>query len=181
MVDAVKAVPSTAGSLTTPGPVDLQATLRGLVDRGVKWVAMEASSHALDQHRLDALSYVAGIFTNLTRDHLDYHGTMDNYRTAKLLLAKLVRNDGVLSVNAEDAAWSVLSSDPRTIRWGNAPDADVRVSDVHILASGSLFTLDGRFGRADVHLPLPGDFNVSNAVAAAAVALGLGRPSKAAE
>jgi UDP-N-acetylmuramoyl-L-alanyl-D-glutamate--2,6-diaminopimelate ligase len=171
-----KPVPSTAGSLTTPGPVDLQATLRGLVDRGVKWVAMETSSHALDQHRLDALSYVAGVFTNLTRDHLDYHGTMDSYRTAKLLLAGLVRNDGVLSVNADDAAWTALSNDPRTIRWGSAPDAEVRVSDVHILASGSLFTLDGRFGRAEVRLPLPGDFNVSNAAAAAAVALGLGRP-----
>jgi UDP-N-acetylmuramoyl-L-alanyl-D-glutamate--2,6-diaminopimelate ligase len=169
-------VPSTAGSLTTPGPVDLQATLRGLVDRGVKWVAMESSSHALDQHRLDALSYVAGVFTNLTRDHLDYHQTMDNYRTAKLMLATLVKNDGVLSVNAEDPAWSVLSTDPRTIRWGTSADADVRISEVHILASGSMFTLDGRFGRGEVRLPLPGDFNIANAAAAATVALGLGHP-----
>ncbi len=171
-----KNVTSTAGSLTTPGAVDLQATLRGLVDRGVKWVAMETSSHALDQHRLDALSYVAGVFTNLTRDHLDYHQTMDQYRAAKLLLAGLVRNDGVLAVNAEDAAWSTLSTDPRTIRWGNAPDADVRVTDAHVLASGSIFTIDGRFGRGEVQLPLPGDFNISNAVGAAAAALGLGRP-----
>jgi UDP-N-acetylmuramoyl-L-alanyl-D-glutamate--2,6-diaminopimelate ligase len=170
-----RAVTSTAGSLTTPGPVDLQATLRGLVDRGVKWVAMEASSHALDQHRLDGLSYVAGVFTNLTREHLDYHETMDRYRAAKLLLANLVKQDGVLSVNAEDAAWSVLSTDPRTIRWGTSADADVRVSDVHILASGSMFTIDGRFGRAEVRLPLPGDFNIANAIAAATVALGLGR------
>ena len=101
---AGKAVPSTAGSLTTPGPVDLQATLRGLVDRGVKCAAMETSSHALHQHRLDALSFVAGVFTNLTRDHLDYHQTMEQYRDAKLMLATLVKGDGVLAVNAEDAA-----------------------------------------------------------------------------
>lgn len=169
-----KSVASTAGSLTTPGPVDLQATMRGMVDRGVKWVAMEASSHALDQHRLDALSFVAGVFTNLTRDHLDYHQTMESYRSAKLLLANLVKNDGVLAVNAEDGAWGALNNDPRTITWGTTTDADVRVRDAHVLASGSLFLLDGRFGRAEVRLPLPGDFNIANAVAAATVALGLG-------
>jgi UDP-N-acetylmuramoyl-L-alanyl-D-glutamate--2,6-diaminopimelate ligase len=170
------AVASTAGSLTTPGPVDLQATLRGLVDRGVKWVAMEASSHALDQHRLDAMSFVAGVFTNLTRDHLDYHETMENYRSAKLRLGELVRQDGVLAVNAGDPAWDTLSNDPRTVTWGTVAGADVRVTDTHVLASGSHFVLDGRFGRAEVRLPLPGDFNIANAAAAATVALGLGRP-----
>lgn len=173
---AGNAVPSTAGSLTTPGPVDLQATLRGLVDRGVKWVAMETSSHALHQHRLDALSFVAGVFTNLTRDHLDYHQTMEQYAQAKLMLAGLVKSDGVLALNANDAAWTPLRNDPRAITWGTTDDADVRVSDMHVLASGSHFTISGRFGTSAVHLPVPGDFNVANAAAAAAVALGLGRP-----
>ncbi|HEU4681435.1 MAG TPA: Mur ligase family protein, partial [Gemmatimonadales bacterium] len=74
-----QAVASTAGSLTTPGPVDLQATLAAMVSRGVTHVAMEASSHSLDQGRLDGLTFAAGVFTNLTRDHLDYHGTMEAY------------------------------------------------------------------------------------------------------
>ena len=170
-----RAVESTAGSLTTPGPVDLQATLRGLVDRGVKFVAMEASSHALAQRRLDAISFSGGVFTNLTRDHLDYHGNMDDYLGAKLRLASLVKGDGVLSVNADDPAWRGLDSDPRTITWGNSPDAALRINDLHALPGGSHFGIEGRFGKAEVQLPLPGDFNVSNAIAAAAIALGIGR------
>jgi len=116
-----RAVESTAGSLTTPGPLDLQRTLRGLVDAGVTQVAMEASSHALHQQRLDALTFAGAVFTNLTRDHLDYHGTMEAYRDAKLRLAQLVALDGVLSVNADDPAWAALHRDPRTIRWGTRP------------------------------------------------------------
>ncbi|MEP6687866.1 MAG: Mur ligase family protein, partial [Gemmatimonadales bacterium] len=77
-------VDSTAGSLTTPGPVDLQGTLAALLARGTTHVAMEASSHSLDQGRLDGLTFAAGVFTNLTRDHLDYHGTMESYLAAKL-------------------------------------------------------------------------------------------------
>ncbi len=169
-------VPSTAGRLTTPGPLDLQQTFRAMVDRGVRRLAMEASSHALHQGRLDALRFAAGVFTNLTREHLDYHPDMDHYREAKLRLATLVREDGVLSVNADDPAWTSLASDPRTITWGLSPDAAVRLTDVHSLTAGSRFTITGRFGSADVGLPLPGDFNVANAAAAATVALGLGRP-----
>ncbi len=168
-------VPSTAGRLTTPGPLDLQQTFRAMVDRGVHRLAMEASSHALHQGRLDALRFAAGVFTNLTREHLDYHPDMDHYRDAKLRLATLVREDGVLSVNADDPAWSSLASDPRTITWGLSPDAAVRLTDVHSLTAGSRFAIGGRFGSAEVGLPLPGDFNVANAAAAATVALGLGR------
>ncbi len=169
-------IPSSAGSLTTPGPVDLQATLRGLVNAGVRTVAMESSSHALDQGRLDALNYQAGIFTNLTRDHLDYHGSMESYLGAKLRLADLVATDGILSVNADDPAWSSLLADRRTVTWGSAPMATVTVANVECSPAGSRFELGGRFGTREVMLPLPGDFNVSNAVAAAAVVLGLGMP-----
>ena len=72
-------VSSTAGSLTTPGPIDLQATLAAMLDRGCTSVTMEASSHSLDQGRLDGLTFTAGVFTNLTRDHLDYHHSMESY------------------------------------------------------------------------------------------------------
>jgi UDP-N-acetylmuramoyl-L-alanyl-D-glutamate--2,6-diaminopimelate ligase len=171
-----QAIASTAGMLTTPGSVDLQATLRKFVDAGVRHVVMEASSHALDQGRLDALTYAGALFTNMTREHLDYHGTMDNYLAAKLRLADLVAADGVLALNADDPAWAGLATDRRAVRWGASTDADVRVEQVVGLTAGSRFTLSGRFGTAEVAIPFPGEFNVSNAVGAAALMLGLGMP-----
>ena len=83
-------VSSTAGSLTTPGPIDLQATLAAMLGRGCTTVTMEASSHSLDQGRLDGLTFAAGVFTNLTRDHLDYHHSMEAYLGAKLRLSDLL-------------------------------------------------------------------------------------------
>ncbi|MBK7595553.1 MAG: hypothetical protein IPJ11_09990 [Gemmatimonadetes bacterium] len=171
-----RAVSSTAGTLTTPGSVDMQATLRAMVDAGVRHVAMEASSHALDQGRLDAITFAGAIFTNLTREHLDYHHTMEAYLAAKLRLADLVAPDGVLAINADDPAWSSLHGDRRAVRWGHAADADVRIEELVALTAGSRFTLTGRFGTAEVAIPLPGEFNVANAVGAAAVMLGLGMP-----
>jgi UDP-N-acetylmuramoyl-L-alanyl-D-glutamate--2,6-diaminopimelate ligase len=169
-------VTSTAGSLTTPGPIDLQATLAAMVDRGVSHVIMEASSHSLDQGRLDGLAFAAAVFTNLTRDHLDYHGTMETYLAAKLRLSALLRLDGLEVVNLDENAWQVMP--PRTPRltFGEHPAADVRATDIILDAAGSRFHLSGKFGRIDASLPLLGDFNVSNALAAAATALGLGRP-----
>lgn len=167
-------VPSQAGTLTTPGPVDLQRTFRAMVDRGVKWVTMEASSHALDQHRLDRIRFEAAVFTNLTREHLDYHSGMDAYRAAKLGLAKLVTADGTLSVNHDDPAWMPLRDDPRAITWGRDSDAGVRIADIRLTTGGSNFRLAGRFGDAIVRIPQPGEWNISNAVAAAVVALALG-------
>ena len=166
-------VSSTAGSLTTPGPIDLQATLAALRGRGVTHVAMETSSHSLDQGRLDGLSFAAGVFTNLTRDHLDYHGTMEAYLGSKLRLADLLRPSAVEVVNLDDDAWRALPSRNRRITFGLHPAADVRATQISLNASGSCFLLAGRFGSCEVLLPLLGDFNVSNALAAAATALGL--------
>lgn len=154
----------------------MQATLRALVDSGVTDVAMEASSHALHQGRLDGLVFDSGVFLNLTRDHLDYHQTMDAYRDAKLRLADLVGGDGVLVINSDEPAWASLGSDRRAVTWGTGHDAMLRISDIAQVTAGSRFRLEGRFGSADVSLPLPGDFNISNAVAAAAAALGRGVP-----
>src|SRR5688572_9773160 len=100
-------VASTAGALTTPGPIDLQATFATFVSRGVERVTMEASSHSLDQGRLDGLVFAAGVFTNLTHDHLDYHGTMEAYLVAKLKLGSMLAENGVEVVNLDDGAWSV--------------------------------------------------------------------------
>ena len=171
---AGRSVPSVAGSLTTPGPVDLQATFAMLRDAGVGRVAMETSSHSLDQGRLDGLVFRAAVFTNLTRDHLDYHGTMEHYLAAKLKLLGLVEQGAVIATNADDPAWAAISRTSHLVRFGRHPDADLRVTDQVLEATGSRFRVEGRFGSRDFSLPLPGDFNVSNALAAAAVALGLG-------
>jgi UDP-N-acetylmuramoyl-L-alanyl-D-glutamate--2,6-diaminopimelate ligase len=171
-----EAVSSTAGSLTTPGPIDLQATLATMVQRGVTHVVMEASSHSLDQGRLDGLAFMAGVFTNLTRDHLDYHGSMDAYLTAKLRLSSLLRLQGIEVVNLDEDAWQALPARTPRVTFGVHHAADVRATGIALDATGSRFRLEGRFGSAEVMLPLLGDFNVANALAAAATALGLGQP-----
>jgi UDP-N-acetylmuramoyl-L-alanyl-D-glutamate--2,6-diaminopimelate ligase len=173
---AGNAVPSTAGSLTTPGPIDLQATLAELRARGCTHVAMETSSHSLDQGRLDGISYAAGIYTNLTREHLDYHGTMEAYLAAKLRLSSLLALDGIEVVNADDSSWAAIPARARRVTFGVTGHANVRAEGVVLGAGGSRFRLTGRFGAAEVEIPLLGEFNVSNALAAAACALGLGRP-----
>lgn len=171
-------VPSTAGSLTTPGPVDLQATFAALRDRGVRSVAMETSSHALDQGRLDGLTFGAGIFTNLTREHLDYHRTMEHYFAAKAKLVGLLGLQGTAVTNADDPAWNDLPSVPpaRRLSFGLSPEAGLRAEGVVPDAGGTSFTLRSRWGRAEVRIPLIGEFNLSNALGAAGAALSLGRP-----
>jgi UDP-N-acetylmuramoyl-L-alanyl-D-glutamate--2,6-diaminopimelate ligase len=169
-------VPSTAGSLTTPGPVDLHATFAALRDRGVRQVAMETSSHSLDQGRLDGLVFQGLVFTNLTQDHLDYHRTMEHYLAAKLRLLDLRSKDAVVALNADDPAWSVIPRSGRTVTFGVHPGADLRAVDAVADATGCRFRVEGRFGIREVQVPLPGRFNIANALGAAACALGLGIP-----
>jgi UDP-N-acetylmuramoyl-L-alanyl-D-glutamate--2,6-diaminopimelate ligase len=160
--------------LTTPGPVELQRVLRALHERGVRTVAMEASSHALHQRRTEGLEFAAAVFTNLTRDHLDYHGTMEAYFAAKALLAGQLARDGVAVVNADDPAWRALPRVPRTVSFGVAADAAVRAGDVRCTPTGSRFRLALDGTEREVTLPLLGDFNVANALAASACAWALG-------
>src|SRR3989442_13208209 len=110
---AGKAVASEAGNLTTPGPIDLQATLAALVDRGAAGVAMEVSSHSLDQGRVEGLVFRAVIFTNLTSDHLDYHETFDAYFAAKARLVGYLADAGLAVIHADDRALAPLPPSPR--------------------------------------------------------------------
>lgn len=171
---AGRTMPSTAGTLTTPGPVDLQATLAGLVAAGVDRVAMETSSHSLDQGRLDGLVFDGAVFTNLSREHLDYHRTMDEYRLAKLKLFDYLAPTGVAAVNGDDPAWAGLEGRGGVLTFGLGPGRSVRAEGLRLGPVSSRFMLAGRFGTADIELPLPGEFNVSNALGAATVALGMG-------
>ena len=172
-----ESVPSTAGSLTTPGPVDLQATLASMAGRGVSTVVMEASSHSLDQRRLDDLTFAAAVFTNLTQDHLDYHRTMEDYLAAKLRLSGLLGINGYEVINLDDPAWIRISArHGRRVTFGTGAGADVRAEQVQLDNAGSVFQLVSNWGQATVRLPLLGDYNVANALGAAAAALALGRP-----
>ena len=175
MDPAGESVPSEAGNLTTPGPIDLQATLAALVQRGARGVAMEVSSHSLDQGRVDGLVFRAAIFTNLTRDHLDYHKTMDEYFRAKSKLLQFLAPDGLLVVNADDPAWKKLRRDHRRVEFGEH-GGDVTARKVTLDGSGARFELVTPTGSATVRLPLLGRFNVANALAVAACAWGQGVP-----
>jgi len=162
--------------LTTPGPVELQRILRELVNRGARWVAMEVSSHSLDQRRIDGLAFDAAIFTNFTRDHLDYHGTMDAYFTAKAALMDYVKPDGAAALNADDPAWERLPKTRRRILFGVSPRAEVRATGVQFSPSGSEWNVEYREESYSVSLPLIGDVNVHNALGAIAVGVTLGVP-----
>jgi UDP-N-acetylmuramoyl-L-alanyl-D-glutamate--2,6-diaminopimelate ligase len=169
------AMPGGSG-LTTPGPVELQRVLRGLVDGGVRSVAMEVSSHSLDQQRVQGVEFDAAVFTNLTRDHLDYHGSMEMYFDAKARLTEYLAEDGVAVVNADDAAWRELRAQHRATFGITTPDADVRATDVMFTPRGSEWTLAAGSETARVRLPLIGSFNVANALGAAAAAWARGHP-----
>ena len=163
------------GGLTTPGPVELQRILRALADRGVRTVAMEVSSHSLDQRRVDGLEFDVAVFTNLTRDHLDYHGTMESYLEAKARLLDYVKAQGTAVINADAPEWQSLEPRSRPLTFAAREPADVCAQDVRYTSEGSEWRLVTPRGSADVSLPLIGDINVENALAAAATAFVLGQ------
>ena len=172
---------STEAAMTTPDSVALSETLAGLAREGVTAAALEASSHGLDQCRLDGLRLVAAAFTNLTRDHLDYHGTAEAYRDAKLRLFRDVLPAGAVAVasTALDAA-TLLALDEiaraRRLdlkRVGEDGDA-IRLLRSTPRADGQVLELrqDGR--RREVPLALPGRFQADNVLVAAALAQATG-------
>jgi UDP-N-acetylmuramoyl-L-alanyl-D-glutamate--2,6-diaminopimelate ligase len=158
---------------TTPEAIDLQATFAAMLDAGDEACVMEVSSHALALHRADAIHWDAAIFTNLTQDHLDFHADMDEYLAAKRRL--LEADPGVRILNVDDPSGAALALDfDDAVTVGIDTPADVQAVGVSTSAAGSEFTVDGvRFA-----IPLPGRFNVSNAlgVIAAARSLGISDP-----
>jgi UDP-N-acetylmuramoyl-L-alanyl-D-glutamate--2,6-diaminopimelate ligase len=136
---------------------------------------MEVSSHALDQDRVAAARFDAALYTNLSRDHLDYHGTLEAYRQAKLRLVELVKPGGAVVVNADDPAWrDIQSHSARIVSYGIESAADVRAEGVRFGGGGMEWTLRTPGAAAEVRLPLYGSYNVANALGAAAVLWSLG-------
>lgn len=151
--------------LTTPGPVELADTMATLARDGVQSVAIEASSHGLDQHRLDGLTLAAAGFSNLTRDHLDYHGTEDAYRTAKLRLFTELLPAGAPAVVMAD-----LDPDLRAAIGGHTVGVDGTLLNLATATphpGGQTLWVNGR----TIDLPLPGRFQADNALLAAGLAL----------
>jgi UDP-N-acetylmuramoyl-L-alanyl-D-glutamate--2,6-diaminopimelate ligase len=166
-------------SLTTPDPVELHRCLATLARDHINHVVLEASSHGLDQYRLDGIRASAAAFTNLTRDHLDYHGTMEAYLAAKLrLFTELLLPDGCAVVNIDDPAGSEVAAacrarGVRLITYGQA-DADLRLLDQQPTATGQDLRLS-LFGKeCSVALPVAGAFQAGNALAALGLVLGGG-------
>ncbi len=162
--------PGTEG-LTTPGPVQVAMWLRDLADGGTEAVVLEASSHALEQARLDGVRFDVAVFTNLTQDHLDYHGDMAGYLRAKAHLVDLVVDDGTVVLNADERAWDTLATGDRgVVTFGLDSSADLRAVDLRMGAAGTSFTLLAGGVEYRVELPLVGRYNVENALAAAGAA-----------
>jgi UDP-N-acetylmuramoyl-L-alanyl-D-glutamate--2,6-diaminopimelate ligase len=161
---------------TTPEAIDLQRTFREMLDGGDLACSMEVSSHALDLHRADAIHFAAGIFTNLTQDHLDFHGAMEDYFRAKRRLFVDAR-PGVSVVNVDDAYGARLASElPDAATFAVERDAAYRASDLSTGLDGSRFTVHGPDGALELRSPLPGRFNVYNVLGAFAAARSLGVP-----
>jgi UDP-N-acetylmuramoyl-L-alanyl-D-glutamate--2,6-diaminopimelate ligase len=163
------------GGLTTPGPVELQRLLRVLVDAGIGRVAMEVSSHSLHQRRVVGVQFDAVVFTNLTRDHLDYHRTMEEYFRAKARLLEYLLPHGTVVYNVDEKAWAQLRTDRRRVGFSErVMTAEVHAEHVRFGPRGSEWTLALAGERFPVQLPLIGDFNIMNALGAAAAAYALG-------
>jgi UDP-N-acetylmuramoyl-L-alanyl-D-glutamate--2,6-diaminopimelate ligase len=171
--------------LTTGDPVQIHETLARFADDGVTHAAMEASSHGLDQHRLDGVKLGVVAFTNLTQDHLDYHGTMDAYRAAKLRLFDLVGPGAHAVVNADAEAAPDFEARARArgldlIGCGWRAGAEgLKIVELMPRPNGQVLELSWRGKTFKVELPLIGEFQALNAVTAAAIALGGGASAEA--
>ncbi len=164
---------------TTPDPIEIHRLLARLKREGIDHLALEASSHGLDQYRLDGVDIAACAFTNLSRDHFDYHGTVENYVRAKLRLFSEVVHDGGLAVVNADADYAdrfVAAAKARGLKVMTVGDTG---DGIHLLSrqgriDGQTLTLRFAGKEFKVSLPLAGSFQAANALVAAALVIGLG-------
>jgi len=172
---------SEAAVRTTPEASDTNRFLREAVDEGCTMAAMETSSQAIDLHRCDWLRFKVAVFTNLTRDHLDYHGTMENYYDAKKKLfdGRLGEKPGSCVVNIDDE-WGVklvkelIDNDQRVVTFSQKSPADLTAEDINVsLVKGTRFLLRTPIGDREITSPLVGRPHVYNMLSAAATALEL--------
>ncbi|AQS42011.1 MAG: UDP-N-acetylmuramoyl-L-alanyl-D-glutamate--2,6-diaminopimelate ligase [Candidatus Tokpelaia hoelldobleri] len=164
------------GALTTPGPVELHRLLQALNHDGVTHVAMEASSHGIDQHRLDGVRLAAAAFTNLGRDHMDYHATVEAYFAAKMrLFDTLLPKDAPAIVYSDDKysdkAVAHITQAKRKVLGVGRRGEFIRIKRVEHERFRQYAEFECEGGIYEVQLPLAGDFQVANAVVAAGLAI----------
>ncbi|HCN29754.1 MAG TPA: UDP-N-acetylmuramoyl-L-alanyl-D-glutamate--2,6-diaminopimelate ligase [Verrucomicrobiales bacterium] len=165
---------------TTPESLEIQGLLSEMRDNGCRTCVMEVSSHALDQERVHGLDFAAGIFTNLTQDHLDYHGTMEKYFAAKARLFEKIaaQKTGRMVVNGDDAWGRKLitrfEGTGKVVRYGFGAGLEFRATNVRYDVTGTTYELEALGRHLLVRLPLIGDFNVYNSLAALAGAHAMG-------
>ena len=171
---------SSYGGLTTPDPVGLMQSAGKLAEEGVTHLALEASSHGLEQCRLDGLTVDVGAFTNLTRDHLDYHKTLEAYRDAKALLySRLVKEDGTAIINLDDPFGAHFLSVAKArglhcVSVGSEAGADLRIEAIKVDGLNQKIVLSGIWGDRECLVPLVGTFQASNALVAGLMAYATG-------
>lgn len=169
---------------TTPEALDLQRSLHEMREAGAAYVAMEVSSHALDMGRVRGCQFQTAVFTNLTQDHLDYHGTMERYREAKSLLFSQLGNGyspgrprfAVLNADDEAGAYFARCTAAPVVTYGIDQPADVWAENIKISGQGTTFDVETFQGRLRLTLQLIGKFSVYNALAALTTCLLAGVP-----
>ena len=160
-------------SQTTPDPITLNALLGQMADEGCQYAFMECSSHAIQQKRIGGLTFAGAIFTNLTRDHLDYHKTFENYRDAKKAFFDMLGKDAFAIINADDKNGSFMVQNTRAQvkTYSMMRSADFHAKIIEMGFEGMQLNINGQ----EVHVPLVGKFNVSNLLAIYGTAVMLGR------
>jgi UDP-N-acetylmuramoyl-L-alanyl-D-glutamate--2,6-diaminopimelate ligase len=163
---------------TTPESLELNSLLANMADRGCTSVAMEVSSHALVQHRVYGLEFKAGVFTNLSQDHLDFHGNMEQYAGAKRILFDSLSEEGWAVLNGDDAFADTVAgvTKARRVSYGLRPGADLRAEDIQMGVQGMEFSVVHQAKSERLVTGLTGRFNVSNILAACATSAALGIP-----
>ncbi len=174
--------------VTTPDALSVQSYLRQMVDAGMRAVVLESTSHGLDQRRVDAVAFDVAVVTNVTHEHLDYHGTWENYMAAKARLFHLTASaprkphfSKVAVLNRDDRSYTFLASVPvdRVVTYGMSAEAAVHPLSVETLPGGTRLVVHTPRGDWSLQTHLIGDFNVYNVLAAVAVAVGLGVSAEA--
>ena len=162
--------------MTTTQAGKLQRQLKQYAAQGVEWVVLETSSHALAQHRVWGVPYEIAVFTNLTHDHLEYHGTFENYREAKRQLFKIANKHGLRFgvVNADDPSAKVFKDSVKNATTYGICKGDIKAENIKLTNRGSTYTARVGDETYAMRVAIPGEFNISNSLAALAVGRKLG-------
>ena len=165
--------------VTTPESRDLQYLLRRIVNEGCNYCVMEASSHALYLDRVYGVPFSAGIFTNLTQDHLDFHDSLESYLEAKKILFHSLKEDGFAIINFDDPASESILKDyqGKYVTYGIHKSCDFRAENIVMDLFGTRYTLNYNGHKLTVHLKLIGEFSIYNSLGAITTALTYGLPA----